>query len=212
MQRTIVIFANSVKHNNHCVAGKDIYTKEWIRPVADANGNALTTQQIQLKNPYGIFPAKPLQKVKINFLKHAPLINQPENYVIKNRIWIQEYNLSKNEIFKFIDTPKHLWIDRISPNDRVDYHLIKSRKFKIYQSLYLIKVDKIHIYWKDRSEFGFNPQRRGRFRYNGIIYDLAITDPNFKEFKEQYLYDKILCVSLGENLDGYCYKIIASII
>jgi len=179
MQKVVVIFANSV--NNHCVAGKDIYTKKWIRPVADANGSALTTQQIQITNPHGTFPVKPLQKVKIKFLKHAPLINQPENYVIKeNSIWIQEYNLSKDEIFKFIDTPKHLWIDRISPNDRVDYHLIKSRKFKIYQSLYLIKVYKIHIYWKDRSEFGQNPQRRGIFKYNGIIYDLAITDPNFK--------------------------------
>ncbi|HIQ51042.1 MAG TPA: hypothetical protein EYH54_03660 [Nautiliaceae bacterium] len=212
MEKTVVIFANSVKHNNHCVAGKDIYTKKWIRPVADANGSALTTQQIQITNSYKTFPVKPLQKVKIKFLKHAPLINQPENYVIKNSTWIQEYNLNKDEIFEFIDTPKHLWIDGISDNDRVDYQLIKNEQFKIYQSLYLIKVDEIYIYWKDRSEFGYYPQRRGKFEYKGIIYDLAITDPNFKELKEQCLYDKILCVSLGGNFNGYCYKIIASII
>jgi len=83
---------------------------------------------------------------------------------------------------------------------------------KIEQSLYLIKVDNILIYWKDRSNLGQNPQRRGIFEYNHVTYDLSLTDPNFREFEEQDLENKFLCVSLGEKFNGYCYKLIASIL
>ncbi|MGO3875885.1 MAG: dual OB domain-containing protein [Psychrobacter celer] len=42
MNNTIVILANSVKNRAHCVAGKCIRTRQWIRPVGDANGCALS--------------------------------------------------------------------------------------------------------------------------------------------------------------------------
>ena len=212
MEKTIVIFANSVKHHQHCVAGKDVVTKEWIRPIGDANGCELTHEQVKCQNLFGVFPTKILQKVKINFIQHAPLINQPENYVISNNIWIQNYRLDRSEIVNYLDSPPNLWIDNISPNDRVDYQLIQKQTIKIAQSLYLIQVKKIHIYWKDRSNLGRNPQRRGKFEYNHVSYDLPLTDPNFSEFKEQDLENKFLCISLGEEFNGYCYKLIASIL
>ena len=212
MEKTIVIFANSVKHHQHCVAGKDIVTKEWIRPVGDKNGCELTHEQVKSKNPYGKFPTKILQKVKINFMQHAPLINQPENYIISDDDWIQNYTLKPEEIINFIDNPPNLWIDSTSSIDRVNYQLIQNKTIKIKQSLYLIKVKSIHIYWKDRSNVKKNPQRRGRFKYNNIFYDLPLTDPKFQEFAEQDLENKFLCISLGEQFKGYCYKLIASIL
>ena len=38
MRKVIVVFANSVKHGKHCVAGKDVQSKKWIRPVSNAEG------------------------------------------------------------------------------------------------------------------------------------------------------------------------------
>lgn len=212
MERTIVVFANSVKHHQHCVAGKDIITKEWIRPVADENGCELKDEQTKYKNKYGEYLAKPLQKMKIKFIKHAPLINQPENYIISNEIWQQNYKIEREEIKNFLDNPSNLWIDGISSIDRVNYQLIQNKTVTINQSLYLIYVEKIHIYWKDRSYLGQNPQRRGIFEYKNISYDLPLTDPNFSEFQEEDLNNKFLCISLGEEFNGYCYKLIASIL
>lgn len=63
-------------------------------------------------------------------------------------------------------------------------------------------------------------QVRSRFAYNGIIYNLVITDPVI-----EYIYKKrgvgryklnsdpiYYCISLGVPYDGYCYKLIAGII
>ena len=212
MVKTIVIFANSVKHHQHCVAGKDVVTKKWIRPVGDENGCELTHEQTKSINPYGTFSTKILQKVKITFVKHAPLINQPENYIISDKIWEQNYTLDPKEIINYIDNPTNLWIDNTCNNDRINYHLIENGTINIEQSLYLIQVKKIHIYWKDRSNFEQNPQRKGIFEYNQVTYDLPLTDPNFSEFEEQDLENKFLCISLGEEFNGYCYKLIASIL
>jgi len=213
MEKTVIIFANSVKHHQHCVVGKDVMTKEWIRPVSDENGCELTHEQTKCKNPYGIFSTKILQKVKITFAKHAPLINQPENYVISNnKIWEQNYKLDQRDIINYIDNPPNLWIDNTCSNDRINYHLIQNGTIKIEQSLYLIEVENIHIYWKDRSNLRQMSQRRGIFEYHNISYDLPLTDPSFREFEEQNLKNKFLCISLGEEFNGYCYKLIASIL
>lgn len=211
MKKTIVIFANSVKHHQHCVAGKDILTKEWIRPVADENGTELKDEQTKYKNPHGQFLAKPLQKMEIEFLKQISLAHQPDNYVIADKIWEQKYKIELDEIKNYIDNPDNLWLDGISSSDRISYHLIQNESLKISQSLYLIQVEKIHIYWKDRSQYSQNPQRRGIFLYKNIKYDLALTDPAFSNFQEQDLINKYMCISLGEQLNGYCYKLIASI-
>jgi len=212
MEKTIVIFANSVKHHQHCVAGKDVATKEWIRPVGDENGCELKDEQTKYKNKYGEYLAKPLQKMKIKFIKKSPLLNQPENYVISDDIWEQNYKIDRNEIKNYIDSPPNLWIDNESPNDRVNYQLVQNGTIQIKQSLYLIEIKRIHICWKDRSNFEQNPQRRGIFEYNRVSYDLPLTDPNFSEFEEQDLENKFLCISLGEEFGGYCYKLIASIL
>nr|VFJ54088.1 MAG: hypothetical protein BECKDK2373C_GA0170839_10422 [Candidatus Kentron sp. DK] len=88
MKKTIVVFANSVKHKSHCVAGKDIKTGKWIRPVADANGQELDEKQCRCINPYGEYMIKPLQKVEIKLVEHAPLPNQPENYIVGPTPWV----------------------------------------------------------------------------------------------------------------------------
>ncbi len=49
----------------------------------------------------------------------------------------------------------------MSRSDRVNYHLIKNGKIVIEQSLYLIRVDRVDIYWRDRGVIGKGRQRRG---------------------------------------------------
>lgn len=209
MQKTIIIFANSVKRHQHCVAGKDILTKEWIRPVSTSEEKELTNQQCTCDNFQE--PVRLLQQINIDFLKHDPLENQPENYLISDIKWSQSGFINRDDVNDYLDEPDSLWLDDENQNDRVAYNRIETKKLQISQSLYLIAVEKIHIYWRDRSQWNQNPQRRGKFIYNKVEYDLAITDPNFETYEEQDLSYKYLCISLSGQFNGFCYKIIASI-
>ncbi|CAM2747568.1 hypothetical protein VIOR103205_01090 [Vibrio ordalii] len=62
-QSEVVVLANSIKHGQHCVAGKCVNTGKWIRPVSNLQGAELSHQQAKIQNPHGIFNVKPLQKI-----------------------------------------------------------------------------------------------------------------------------------------------------
>jgi len=208
MRKVIVVFANSVKHGKHCVAGKDIETGEWIRPVKNARGAELEHNQCFCKNPYGKYIVKPLQKVDVDLSDHCPLANQPENYIVGDEEWVQQYKIEAHEVSDYLDTPETLW----GIGNRVAFSDIENGAIKITQSLYLVRVNDLVIVKT------FNDRRRASFLYNGNQYDLPVTDPNFEKHLQSPQHQNILCVSLGEkyvregNFKSYCYKIIAAII
>ena len=205
MEKTIIIFANSVKNKAHCIAGKCTQTLEWVRPVSTVDGKELSVTQAKCKNPYGSFPVKTLQKVRIHFEQHAPLINQPENYLISSNDWLQNFKIEPNEIINYIDSLESLW----GHSDRIRYQDIVDGTINVHQSLCLVQVNDVRLYLNQYDK------RRVQFSYKDIGYDLAATDPNFNNLRTQHefpLNSAILCVSLGEPYtDGNCYKIVAGI-
>lgn len=208
MRSIIVIFANSIKHGKHCVAGKIINTQHWIRPVSDINGAELSDTQCLYDNPHGKYKVKVLQKIEMAFNQHAPLINQPENHLISDQIWRQRYNLDESEITNYLDTPETLW----GIGNKVIYSQIEDKIVNIEQSLYLVQVTDLEL---NKTHDG---KKRATFNYAGNYYDLPVTDPNFEKLLTEPEYQQILCVSLGEKHDpaggeNYsCYKIVATIL
>ena len=204
INRTIVVLANSVKHHQHCVAGKCIVSGEWIRPVSNIQGAELSNSQVQYSNQYGTYSAKVLQKMEMSFTSHVPLLNQPENHLISGNLWKQRYKIDEHELLELLDYPDDLW----GAGDSVIYRFITSGAVNIPQSLYLVAVENLRLYRNHRNK------RRGSFSYNGINYDFAVTDPRFDQLTggEENLQG-ILCISLGEHFEeqGKCYKLIASI-
>ncbi len=197
-QAEIIVLANSVKHGQHCVAGKCVNTGNWIRPVSDANGAELSDEQVKYQNPYGTFGVKPLQKIRMGFSQHVPLSHQPENYLIDGNLWQQNYSIGEADLAAHLDTPSDLWGD----GNRVQHSLITMEYYNIAQSLYLVQVDNLNL----------DDKRRASFYYNGTNYDLAVTDPEFDNIlREQREVNGILCISLGEEYQGYCYKLVATI-
>jgi len=204
MKKEIVILANSLKNQARCVAGKCTSTKQWIRPVGDAQGKALTNSQITVKNWKGqIWQLKTLQKAEISFSAHAPLVNQPENYLIDGSQWLDKFRIQTRELLSFLDYPNDLW----GNGDRVNFYLIQFNKI-INNSLYLIHVNDLRLYTQ------YN-KRRGTFIYNHTSYNFACTDPNFDNILQNRSHidikSAILCISLGEPWNGDCYKLIAAI-
>lgn len=204
MKKEIVILANSLKNQARCVAGKCVSTKEWIRPVGDLHGKALSKSQIIVKNNKGqIWQLKPLQKTEICFSQHAPLVNQPENYLIDGSQWIDKYKIQVSDIIAYLDHPKDLW----GVGDRINFAMIQNSKI-INNSLYLVNVNSLRLYTQ------YN-KRRGAFNYNGVQYNFACTDLNFDNILQNRNFidfqNAILCISLGEPWNGDCYKLIAAI-
>lgn len=207
MNSTILILANSAKHHAHCVAGKCIETGNWIRPVADVTGKELSHGQIEYTNPYGTFSVSPLQKIAMTFLADAPLPHQPENKIITDQTWTQNFSIAKNQLQAYLDHPESLW----GPGDRIEYSHIDSGAIAIPQSLYLVGVEGLELYTNERDK------RRVRFRYRTYDYDLACTDPKFAQHAAAPdELQNILCISLGEPYTSpsgsrCCYKLAATI-
>lgn len=200
---TIVVFANSVKHGQHCVAGKSLSTGQWVRPVADANGRELDHEQAKYRNPYGRYLVKPLQKINMVLGANVPLPHQPENYLITNREWLQNYNITPNEVPNFLDSPVNLW----GHGHVVDASMINLGFVTIQQSLYLIHAPDLSLYRNDENK------RRIVFSYNGENYDLPVTDPNFDALLSgEKKNHGFICASLGEEYNGRHYKIVVAIL
>lgn len=198
----LVVLANSVKHGQHCVAGKSTANRRWMRPVADVNGAELSHAQAQCQNPHGIFGVKPLQKVIMSFSAHAPLAHQPENYVIDGSTWRQNYKIGHEELSEYLDQPLDIW----GAADRVSHASILSGAVTVEQSLFLLAVDDLHLY---RNSYD---RRRASFSYRNLEYDLAVTDPGFDAIVQSgEVTSGILCISLGEEHQGSCYKLVATV-
>lgn len=201
-QFEVVILANSVKHRQHCVAGKCVSTGQWVRPVSNEQGSELSNKQTKYQNPYGTFGVKTLQKIHMGFSSHVPLPHQPENYLIDGNLWRQNYSIEAGELPTYLDFPEDLWGD----GNRVDNNTIVSGACNISQSLYLVQVGDLNLYTTGEGK------RRASFLYNGHSYDLAVTDPKFDEIiRDKKQVAGIICVSLGEVYQGYCYKLVATI-
>lgn len=205
MNNIIVVFANSVKHGKHCVAGKDIVTKKWYRPVSSEDGAELSGEQIRYANKFGKYSVKPLQKIEMSFLRHVPLMHQPENYLISNNEWQQKYSINIQEVAQYLDNPVDLW----GCGNSICAESILNSEIKIYNSLYLVQVKSSNLYITEENK------RRISFTYNNIEYDLPVTDPNFDKIERcEQVYHNVLCVSLGERFTrtNRHYKIVASIL
>ncbi len=222
MRKTLLILANSFKHGQQCVAGKEVASGRWIRPVADDAGKELSGEQTRCGSPFGDCRANVLQVVEIPFDRAAPLVNQPENHVIGPEPWVLKRRVDRLALSPFLDDPDLLWCIRESgPNgvrDRVSHARILSGEAAVPQSLYLIRpekakgVVKIHPDGKRRV--------RVRFVHRGLVYDLPATDPHawrvfLSRGEGEYLLDEgtLLTISLAAKFtDGYCYKVVASVL
>ncbi len=210
--RDIICLANSYKLGGRCFAGKDIKEMKWVRPVSDSPTGELNLQQIN------IAPAQSprlFDIIRIPFLDPKPEYFQPENILIDSATpWQKVGGYDQGEINKLLDTPTSLWTNLGQKNDRVPTDILKSNP--PLASLYFIKPSEFILHNKIRELGGL--QTRAVFTYDGVQYDLVVTDPVIKEkFKEEgvgtykFNRDVYICVSLGEEFQLEHYKLVASV-
>jgi hypothetical protein len=214
--KTIVCFANSRKTSGRCVAGKewlDGKPGDWVRPIGASPTHELSEEERRFGD--GRDP-EPLDIIQVPCRKPMPLLHQPENHAIASEpSWKITGKLPWKDVHEWIDRPASLWHlgqhSKSGVNDRVAVNQ------GITASLYLITPDSLRLLVGPRDP-GSRRQVRGAFLYQREAYRLVVTDPVVeKSFlaQEDGEYDvdsPTICVSLGEPLHGFHYKLIASVL
>lgn len=215
----ILCLANSIKHGQRCLAGVRLDTGGWIRPVSSWKGGALFKDQYTTKCGTSV---EPLDSVRVYFEEYAPLYHQPENWLIADdELW--ELLSSK------LDTQQQLALNIALQRDGKIFASERNSRSKVdlkdslsTQSLTLIRPQDPHFYIEP-SEAG-SDQPRVEFDFDGCQYDFPITDPDWRQRVQQddietlpsvdeidNNQDVLFTISLGEEYEGRCYKIVAAI-
>ncbi|MFH1581570.1 MAG: hypothetical protein ABIC39_05795 [Pseudomonadota bacterium] len=217
--KEIICLANSIKINGRCIAGKDTTDHDWIRPVSESYTGELSKEQII--DADGKEPDL-LDILRIPIKSRSPKYYQPENATVGSEKWQKKGRFREEDLDGICDKTPLLWDNSHPDNNRISLGHIKS--CHSMSSLLLVRVNQISI---ARANYQEKKKYRASFNYEGIEYDLPVTDPKIRKEFENAPPGKyplkarkfFLCISLTEpfqNLDSSeeacCYKLVASII
>ena len=208
----LVCLANSIRHDGRCVAGIDLDTGEWVRPVPPGGGGipyqrtCINGQTVEL-----------LDVVEIGITNTNPGTKyQCENREMRDRPWKLLDKMEPQDILQYCDdtTPiLHTDADRVSPE------VLEALDPDEWTSLHLVRARRLSF-----AHDYFNPQRwRAHFQDSaGNMYSLKVTDPvasNSLRQGDKFDKQSILTVSLVEpwapsdgSLPELCYKLVAAVI
>ena len=208
----LVCLANSERPGGQCIAGIDLESGEWIRPVPrdmDAVPTAKSVVGGKLLAPLDIF------EIELVRPKDIPRY-QRENRIIKNWNWTIVGRFKRSHLLKLCDatTPiLHTSDDRVSPD------LLDALSPDQWASLQLVSPKKLTF----ERDYWDHHRWRARFQdSDGAEYYLKVTDAAVTrrlEGDEKISKHSLLTISLAKPWapqDGSqpprCYKIVANVI
>lgn len=210
--KTLVVLANSCKHNGRCVAGKEVAHSrfgDWIRPTSNRPSGELNAFEQYL---VGGDRLAVLDIVEVPLSRPDPAGFQGENHLIAaDAHWVKRGRMRWTSLGQAVDDRAALWFNGYSSGGGSNDRVPEGRIDELDSSLLLIgplSVD-LHV---------IGTRVRARFIYHGAVYNLSVTDPWVKAAYAPlpdgwYRLDQVfLCVSLAPVWHGYAYKLAAAII
>jgi len=164
-----------------------------------------------------------LHLVSISLTEPKPAKHQPENWLFEKTPWKLIERPASSDVLKIVrnmlSADPFLFQDT---NDRISCKELDRKPAS--SSLAIIHPKKLEF--RITSSFSGTKQLRARFDLGNGMFDLVVTDPIWKERlrnKNNGTYSLsdvgidigipiYLTISLGEPLDGYCYKLVAAIL
>ena len=211
MYKKIVLLAKSKKHQNYCVAGKDVDTGEWVRLISEEEEihNAVRPENLIYSDEteaqiLDVIRAKVKEVDEENINP-----NQPENYILDKNYYLTKIEEETYNLDDMIDNTERIFfndMNSISVEDLQDIDNI--------HSLVLIEPDIVRVRIKNETDLIANVWYKGVWynnltitdsRFNREYYNEIIDEPrSFRDFK--------IGVSLAEEYNNRHYKLIASVI
>lgn len=228
--KRVLVLANSVKKGGRCVAGREVYGDAdrfgpWIRPVSSAEEGTLSYKHYALA---GGGAAGVLDVVEMVVVDESNDPGQPENWRLdENTAWQKVGSVETGRVVELTEAPAELW-RHPGPTDRIPVAAQATRDPQ--SSLAVIQPRGLTIrLWREFNPWkGYEQKKtRARFRYRGETYDLSLTDPEFlarhrlAHPAEDQPATEVpapcgdrcrLCVSLTPPLNGYHYKVVATVL
>jgi hypothetical protein len=227
--KTIYVLANSLKNQHRCVAGREVLTDGvtktwggWLRPVSRHDHGAVATYECKLRG--GKLP-EPLDVVTLKVKGHEDDWAQPENWIIDDsQKWEKQDEWGSEIAARLEDTPQSLWAEPDAETDRAREPFLAT--VSNFQSLQLIRPADFRLSVQTKTwSGGQQKKRRALFYYQGVSYNLALTDPvigdryfqDFEDMRDQDIKPRcgdncLLTVSLTPEFNGFHYKIVAAVI
>ena len=196
--------ANSRKPPARCVAGLDLATGMWLRPVSDENNGGLSVNQALIQVDGRLRGIQPLDVVEFDKSQSLPGVGQPENVARGQGEWVYKRRLFTSELVGLFESNPYLLQDRY---DRV----LEQNSQQVKSSLCLVSVMD--------PEFKLNPsnrdQLRAHFKFRNHEFNLAVTDDS--TWVNQAKIDArrfsqgrwAFTVSLGTPFNGSLFKLVA---
>ncbi len=187
------------------MAGIDITTGKWIRLVTSKDGGVFPKEMID-ENHF-----KELNVLDVEVKAHVPCNVQSENWLFDENTKIKKIgNLSPQQVFSLHTVEKPKTIFGTTGNE-----LQKDEIKKLNHSLEIIKANELQF---DTSMKGDGRHHyKLRFKYNGHEYNLALTDPKFRN--EDFDQIRIPCATIIISIpampyeeNGLYYKFVAKIL
>lgn len=216
--RRLVCLANSTKKGGRCIAGKDVTSGEWVRPVGDRKSAAVLYNEYKYQQQ-GC--CKLLDVVDIPFLKAEARQHQTENHVIDaGYYWTKRAELVWADLAPYVERPQSLWVNGTHTQPGLNDCIPEAVAATLTSSLLLIQPQNFKV-WVGIERPGSQYAKRGvrgEFRYRGVDYGLRITDPDAdttfrgKEDGDYSIENVYLCISLTEPFEHHrCHKLVAAI-
>ncbi|KAA6336573.1 hypothetical protein EZS27_015275 [termite gut metagenome] len=217
MKKYFICLANSYKYGGRCLAGIEITidnnkysvvrnedgTPKWIRPVSASEHKELSTTETQNINILDI--------IEVEEMGVCPEFAHSENIHYSSIKRSSKITKSTGAIDNLCNEVR----------SNIFFNKGKAVPTNVFQngtySLLLIKPESPAIYCDSNDKY------RGKFTYNNNEYDLPITDPLYIDILKyddssvplcgkQETGDLYFTISLGEELEGWHYKLIAGIV
>ncbi len=218
--KRLLCLANSRKLSGRCVAGKetDENTRLWIRPVSDRPHQEVSEHERHYKDGSDV---KVLDIIDVPLIRAQPNSYQSENWLLDpGYYWARQGRITWEQLFDFRDEPAQLWLNESSTFSGLNDRVALADAQSLENSLFLLHIENLSLRVFAPGEAFGNPKRRvqAQFWYNGVQYWLWVTDPLIErkylasENGDYPLGECFLTVSLGEPHEGFCYKLVATII
>ncbi|WP_017296261.1 dual OB domain-containing protein [Geminocystis herdmanii] len=204
----IICLANSYKHHGRCIAGININSGEWIRPVSSLEDGKLPIDDSYLK----VDRIWLLDIIDIPIDRSQKLGYEVENYGYYHLPWQITDKAKVIDLLSYCeDTLLYPEFDRAIPYEYL-------RQQSPLRTLQLIEVKSLWCYKDERNK------GKGRIldeKYNIASIEISVTDPLILkklDYQESYTCHGLICLSLSQPWQKspqdelMCYRLIAGII
>ncbi|MFJ7238153.1 dual OB domain-containing protein [Streptomyces olivaceus] len=215
--KQLICLANSRKHGGRCIAGIDLQSNAWVRPISSRSGHEVSERERQYLD--GTEP-RVLDVISMKIIRRQSSGFQRENWILDSSVrWSRMGRVEWEDLRPLEQRPSRLWINSDDStmkgvNDRIPV----TQSERLTDSLKIIRVDSVTIIVDQPFEMGRGLEVRAEFWHSSSPYILKVTDCVYADrFRRKgvgryRLGESFLTVSLGEEWKDYYYKLVAAII